>query len=116
MTFTSPQSNSENSGLRAVSINENPQKTGRWIKLLKRQWPTLVPLSIALFGLALAIQINFRVGAITFSLAVGLATLLRLWLPRFSLGWLYVRTKWIDVVILGVFSVLLLVLSIVVPS
>jgi hypothetical protein len=44
------------------------------------------------------------------------AAVLRASLPRFTLGWLYVRTKWVDVLVLGSFSVFLLILSIVVPS
>jgi len=47
---------------------------------------------------------------------VAVAALLRASLPRFSLGWLYVRTKWIDVTVLTFFSVFLIILSIVVPS
>jgi hypothetical protein len=44
MSATTPQSNSESRGLRAVSTNENPKQSGRWQKLIRRQWPTLIPL------------------------------------------------------------------------
>ncbi|MFM1986306.1 MAG: hypothetical protein RIS18_523 [Actinomycetota bacterium] len=116
MSASTPQPNSDSRGLRAVSINENPKQTGRWQKLIRRQWPTLVPLLIAFIGIVLATQLNFRVGALVFSLGVFVAAVLRASLPRFTLGWLYVRTKWVDVLILGSFSVFLLILSIVVPS
>jgi hypothetical protein len=101
MSATTPQPNSESRSLRAVSINDNPSKSGRWQKLISRQWPT---------------QLNFRVGALVFSVGVVVAAVLRASLPRFTLGWLYVRTKWIDVLILVSFAVFLLTLSIVVPS
>lgn len=116
MSATTPQSNSENRGLRAVSINENPKQVGRWQKLVRRQWPTLIPLFVTLFGIVLATQMNFRIGALVFSTGVAIAAVLRASLPRFTLGWLYVRTKWIDVLVLGSFSIFLLILSIVVPS
>ena len=116
MSATTPQSNSESRGLRAVSTNKNPKQSGRWQKLIRRQWPTLIPLVITLVGIVLATQINFRVGALVFSLGVSVAAVLRASLPRFTLGWLYVRTKWVDVLVLGSFSVFLLILSIVVPS
>jgi hypothetical protein len=113
MSATTPQSNSENKGLHAIA---NPTQKGRWQKLFRRQWPTLFPLLITMSGIVLATQINFRIGALVFSLGVGVAAVLRASLPRFALGWLYVRTKWIDVLILVSFSLLLLTLSIVVPS
>ena len=116
MSATTPQPNSELRALRAVSVNENPKQIGRWQKLIRRQWPTLIPLIITTVGIVLATQINFRVGALVFSLGVSVAAVLRASLPRFTLGWLYVRTKWIDVLVLASFSVLLLILSIVVPS
>lgn len=116
MSASTPQPNSENRGLRAVSINENPKNVGRWQKIITRQWPTLIPLIITLLGIILATQINFRIGALIFSSGVLVAAVLRASLPRFKLGWLYVRTKWVDVLILGSFALFLLVLSIVVPS
>jgi len=116
MSATTPQPNSESRSLRAVSINDNPSKSGRWQKLIRRQWPTLVPLQVTVVGIILATQLNFRVGALVFSVGVVVAAVLRASLPRFTLGWLYVRTKWIDVLILVSFAVFLLTLSIVVPS
>ena len=116
MSATTPQSNSENRGLRAVSINENPKQVGRWQKFVRRQWPTLIPLFVTLLGIVLATQMNFRIGALVFSTGVAITAVLRASLPRFTLGWLYVRTKWIDVLVLGSFSIFLLILSIVVPS
>jgi hypothetical protein len=116
MSATTPQPNSESRFLRAVSINESPSKSGRWQKLIRRQWPTLIPLAITIIGIALATQLNFRIGALVFSAGVAVAAVLRASLPRFTLGWLYVRTKWVDVLILVSFAVFLLILSIVVPS
>jgi hypothetical protein len=116
MSATTPQPNSESRFLRAVSNNQNPSKSGRWQKLIRRQWPTLIPLAITIIGIALATQLNFRIGALVFSVGVVVAAVLRASLPRFTLGWLYVRTKWVDILILVSFAVFLLTLSIVVPS
>jgi hypothetical protein len=116
VSATNSSPNADNRNLRAISLAESPLKAGRVRRLLRRQWPTLIPLVVTLIGILLATQINFRVGALVFSLGVLVATVLRAVLPRFTLGWLYVRTKWIDLMVLGTFSLLLLVLSIVVPS
>jgi hypothetical protein len=116
MPATNPASNSENRNLRAISNNEVEIKVNRWQKLFRRQWPTLLPMTIAILGIFLATQMNFRVGVLDFSFGVTVAAVLRASLPRFSLGWLYVRTKWIDVTVLTFFSVFLIILSIVVPS
>lgn len=116
MPVTNPASNSENRNLRAISNNEVDIKVNRWQKLIRRQWPTLLPIAITILGIFLATQMNFRIGVLVFSFGVAVSAVLRASLPRFSLGWLYVRTKWIDVTVLTLFSVFLIILSIVVPS
>ena len=116
MPVTNPASNSENRNLRAISNNDIEIKVNRWQKLFRRQWPTLLPMAITILGIVLATQMNFRIGVLVFSFGVAVSTVLRASLPRFSLGWLYVRTKWIDVTVLTLFSVFLIILSIVVPS
>lgn len=116
MPATSPASNSDNRNLRAVSNNDVEIKINRWQKLIRRQWPTLLPMAITILGIVLATQMNFRIGVLVFSFGVAVSAVLRASLPRFSLGWLYVRTKWIDVTVLTLFSIFLIILSIVVPS
>ena len=116
MPAISPASNSDNRNLRAVSNNDVEIKINRWQKLIRRQWPTLLPMAITILGIVLATQMNFRIGVLVFSFGVAVSAVLRASLPRFSLGWLYVRTKWIDVTVLTLFSVFLIILSIVVPS
>ena len=116
MPATSSASNSDNRNLRAVSNNDVEIKINRWQKLIRRQWPTLLPMAITILGIVLATQMNFRIGVLVFSFGVAVSAVLRASLPRFSLGWLYVRTKWIDVTVLTLFSVFLIILSIVVPS
>ncbi len=116
MSATSPANNSENRNLRAITNTDSEVKTNRWMKLFRRQWPTFLPMTITILGIFLATQLNFRVGVLVFSLGVAVAAVLRASLPRFSLGWLYVRAKWIDVTVLTFFSVFLIILSIVVPS
>ena len=116
MVSTNSASNQDNRNLRAVAVSLDENKAGRWQKLFRRQWPTILPLTITLIGIILATQINFRIGLLTFSFGVAIAAVLRASLPRFSLGWLYVRTKWIDVLVLTLFSVFLFILSLVVPS
>lgn len=116
MPATSPASSSDNRNLRAISNNDVDIKVNRWQKIIRRQWPTLLPMLITIFGIFLATQMNFRVGVLIFSFGVAVSAVLRASLPRFSLGWLYVRTKWIDVTVLTLFSVFLIILSIVVPS
>lgn len=116
MPVTNPSNNSENRNLRAITNDATEIKTNRWQKLFRRQWPTFLPMAITFLGIFLATQLNFRVGVLVFSLGVAVAAVLRASLPRFSLGWLYVRAKWIDVTVLTLFSVFLIILSIVVPS
>lgn len=60
MSASTPQPNSENRGLRAVSINENPKNVGRWQKLITRQWPTLIPLIITLLGIIWLLKLIFE--------------------------------------------------------
>jgi uncharacterized membrane protein YdfJ with MMPL/SSD domain len=74
MSATTPQSNSESRGLRAVSTNENPKQSGRWQKLIRRQWPTLIPLVITA-GIMGFLDIRFKPSTILiFSIAFGISS------------------------------------------
>ncbi len=80
------------------------------------QWP----LVSILIGLALALGVvandHFRWGAVLFALSVGGAFVLRLVLSEREAGWLAVRTRRIDLVVLGVLSASLILFSVIVPS
>lgn len=80
-----------------------------------RQWPiTVVLLGVAL-ALSLVIFDYFRRGAVVLAGSVLLAAFLRLLLPDREAGLLVVRSRRVDVAILGIFGVVLALFAFWVP-
>ena len=79
------------------------------------QWP----LTVVLIGLVVSLTIvatdHFRRGSVLFAAFVGLAFVLRLVLPENEAGWLAVRSRRIDLVVLAALALSLSVFSLIVP-
>lgn len=106
----------KNSSLRLVSSNPNPTDKNRTLRLIKRQYPSLLVIALALTGLVVANVTDFRTGTYILAAALVLATIFRLTWTRFAVGWLAVRHRALDTAILLGFTIALVVLAIVVPS
>lgn len=102
--------------LRLVSVNENPSDKNRFLRLIKRQYPSLLVILLAISGLIVMNVTDFRIGVYILAAAVGLATLFRLTWTRFAVGWLAVRHRALDAAILLGLTIALVVLAIVVPA
>jgi len=80
------------------------------------QWP----ITIVLIGVALSLVVvefwSFRKGSIMLSAFVTLALFLRWLLPDHEAGWLVVRSKRVDVIVLAVLAVGLTLMSFWVPN
>jgi hypothetical protein len=88
-----------------------PEPPVRW-----REWPTLVVTGVVLLSLAVVAADHFRRGCALLSAAVVLAFFLRLMLPRDQAGMLAVRSKRVDLVVLGMLALATSVLSFWVPA
>lgn len=84
-------------------------------KLISRQWPALLVYLAISVAMVVAVQVNFRTGAIGLALCVLLAFLLRYYLPDADAGWLRSRRRRIDLTFLAALGVALLILALVVP-
>jgi Protein of unknown function (DUF3017) len=83
--------------------------------LFVKQWPAfLVYFGIAV-SMSIAVNIDFRTGAIALALCVLGAFLLRFYLPDAKVGWLRSRRRRIDLTFLAALGVALLILALVVP-
>ena len=82
---------------------------------LQRQWPLLSVYVLLIVSLIAMSQVNFRVGAVLLSATVLYATLLRWRLTDSAAGWLRVRRRRVDLVVLATLGFVLLSLSLVVP-
>jgi hypothetical protein len=80
------------------------------------QWP----IAVVLVGVALSLAVvafwSFRRGSIMLSAFVTLAFFLRLLLPDADAGWLVVRSKRVDVIVLAALAIGLTVMSFWVPN
>jgi hypothetical protein len=80
------------------------------------QWP----ITVVLVGVALSLVVvafwSFRRGSIMLSAFVTLAFFLRLLLPDADAGWLVVRSKRVDVIVLAALAIGLTVMSFWVPN
>jgi hypothetical protein len=78
------------------------------------------PITIVLIGVALSLVVvefwSFRKGSIMLSAFVTLALFLRWLLPDNEAGWLVVRSKRVDVIVLAVLAVGLTLMSFWVPN
>lgn len=82
---------------------------------LRRQWPLISVLALVLTSLLAIIKVDFRVGAVSLSVSVLYALILRWRLTDSAAGWLRVRRRRIDLVVLATLGFVLLSLSLVVP-
>ena len=83
--------------------------------LVKKQWPAFsIYLGIAI-SMIIAVNIDFRIGAIALALCVLGAFSLRFYLPDEDAGWLRSRRRRIDLTFLAALGAALLILALVVP-
>ena len=108
--------NERSSKLRLVISNPNPSEGNRALRLIKRQYPSFLVITLALSGLVVANVTDFRIGTYILAAALSLATVFRLTWSRFAAGWLAVRHRALDTAILLGFTISLVVLAIVVPA
>jgi hypothetical protein len=80
-----------------------------------KQWPAILVYSAITIAMVVAVQVNFRTGAIGLALCVLLAFLLRFYLSDAQAGWLRSRRRRIDLTFLAALGVALLILALVVP-
>lgn len=80
-----------------------------------REWPFLLVLCGVLAGLAVVAADRFRVGSGVLTASVLVAAVLRVVLPERDAGLLVVRSRAVDVLVLGVLGAGLAVLTVVVP-
>lgn len=83
--------------------------------LLAKQWPAFLVYSGIAVSMAIAVKIDFRIGAIALALCVITAFFLRLYLSDAQAGWLKSRRRRIDLTFLAALGVALLILALVVP-
>ena len=85
-------------------------------RLSFRQWP----ISVVLLGVALALILvatdHFRRGSVVLAASVVLATFLRLLLTNDEAGWVVVRSKKTDVLVLGALGIGLAIFCFWVPA
>lgn len=80
-----------------------------------RQWPLIVVLAWICVAMLFVAGDRFRVGAVLLAASVVLALILRLVLTERGAGWLAVRSRGVDLAVLGVLAAALSVLSLWVP-
>lgn len=88
-----------------------PRQPRRWL------WRLPITLVLVCVGVSVALVAfgHFRIGAVSLGGSVLLATLLRAVLPDPYAGMLAVRSRWTDVITLGVLGVALVVFAVWVP-
>lgn len=91
--------------------NVRPLRAGGWW----RQWPIIVVLTGVVIALVLVGLDYFRRGSVVLAGSVLLAAFLRLLLPDREAGMLAVRSKRVDVTVLGVLGALLAIFAFWVP-
>ena len=86
----------------------------------KRTWYSQWPISLVLLGVVFSMGLiasdYFRRGCVVLSASVLLAAFLRLLLPEEDAGWLAVRSRRIDVLILGLLGIGLSIFAFWVPA
>jgi hypothetical protein len=83
---------------------------------LLRQLPLLAVLVAVAVGLLLVAVDHWRKGLVVVGLALVAAAVLRLLVPLRRLGFLAVRSRWIDVVLTGGTGLLLTVIALAIPG
>ena len=79
-------------------------------------WPLAIVLLVLAIGFLLVFTWHWRKGAVVIGGAVFLGALLRLVLPPQLAGLLVVRSKFIDVAIMGFLGLAIMLLGVVVPG
>lgn len=87
----------------------------RVLAFVRRQWPLLSVLGLVALSLVFIAIDRFRVGSVLLAMSVVYALMLRVFLPDEVAGLLVVRRRSVDVMVLGVLSLGLVVLSLWVP-
>jgi hypothetical protein len=80
-----------------------------------RQWPIALVLSGVVVSLAIVALDRFRVGSLLLAASLVLAFVLRLLLPSTQAGMLAVRSKSVDLAVLGALAAALAIFAIAVP-
>lgn len=85
----------------------------------RRRWWDQWPIAVVLAGVAISLVIvaldRFRLGSLLLAASLVLAFLLRLVLPSEKAGMLAVRSKRVDLIVLGVLAAVLAIVTISVP-
>ena len=85
----------------------------------RRRWWTQWPIAVVLVGVAVSLTIvalaHFRIGSLMLGASLVLAFVLRLVLPSDRVGLLAVRSKSVDLVVLGTLAAALVVFALWVP-
>jgi hypothetical protein len=82
---------------------------------LRRQWPLVSVYALVIVSLIAMNLVNFRVGAVLLAGSILWAAILRWRLTDSAAGWLRVRRRRVDLVILATLGFILLSLALVVP-
>lgn len=90
-------------------MSVTPLRRDRW-------WPLALVLIGVVVALILVAMDAFRRGAVVLGASVLLAAFLRLLLPEDQAGWLAVRSRRVDVIVLGVLGLAITVFAFVVPA
>ena len=83
--------------------------------LLVKQWPAFLVYTGIVLSMVIAVNVDFRTGAIALALCVLGAFVLRFYLPDAKAGWLRSRRRRIDLTFLAALGIALLILALVVP-
>ena len=87
----------------------------RPVRIVLREWPLLAVLLVVGAGLVAALEGHPRYGSILIGLGMLGGAALRLVLPRRRSGWLRVRARWIDLIVLILLGTFTLVLAVALP-
>ncbi len=93
------------------SPDHSPQR--RW---WVRQWPITLVLALVGLSLVLIATNHFRRGSVLLAASVILAFFLRMLLPGREAGFLVVRSRRVDVIVLGILGIGLGIFSLWVPA
>ncbi len=78
-------------------------------------WASLLVLAVMVVGAGVVATSHWRKGAAIIGLALGLGTAIRLFLPKRVAGLLAVRSRWFDVLCLGLGCLAIGVVTLIVP-
>ena len=93
-----------------------PHRRRRARRSLLAEWPLTIVLLVVGGGIALIAFASFRLGALLIAVGVLLGFALRLLLSERAIGMLAVRSRALDLSILGIVGIMLAVLAFIVPA